>query len=110
MRVSTASAVFAARSEEGLIRTAGRLLKKGVSRRCERRGAGCKEARRRRCRWHRRGAATPQTAPRRRNRLRWLAFCSPGFEAENLPSEENSLLTELQKARHDTRIHFSAAC
>src|SRR6266487_3212749 len=25
---------------------------------------------------HRRGAPTPQTAPRRRNRLRWLAFCS----------------------------------
>ncbi len=25
---------------------------------------------------HRGGAATPQTAPRRRNRLRWLAFCS----------------------------------
>src|SRR6266508_2876382 len=36
------------------------------------------------------GAATPQTAPRRRNRLRWLASGA--------------------KAGHDARIHSSAAC
>src|SRR6266498_2652928 len=31
-------------------KSSNRLLKKGVRRRCERRGAGCKEARRKRCR------------------------------------------------------------
>src|SRR6476620_8800822 len=101
MRVSTASAVFAARSEEGLIRTAGRLLKKGVERRCERRGVGCQETRRRRCRWHRRGAATPQTAPRRRNRLRWLAFCSPLLQGgQALPAR---LFIVRQVAKGQTR-------
>ncbi len=30
---------------------------------------------------HRGGAATPQTALRRRNRLRWLAFCPRGLQA-----------------------------
>src|SRR6266540_1307729 len=33
---------------------------------------------------HRRGAPTPQTAPRRRNRLRWLVFCSRSSEKFSL--------------------------
>ena len=59
---------------------------------------------------HRGGAATPQTAPRRRNRLRWLAFCCDAIQARNILDEESHQRRELQKASHDTCIHSSAAC
>src|SRR6266545_2323753 len=39
---------------------------------------------------HRGGAATPQTAPRRRNRLRWLAFCSRRLSSKKLLLREDS--------------------
>jgi len=37
-------------------------------------------------------------------------FARGAFDEKSLHCEKSSLRRELQKARHDTRIHFSAAC
>jgi len=54
---------------------------------------------------------------RRRRRPRAAAtacgvwpFARDAFQENSLLSEKSSLRRELQKARHDSRIHFSAAC
>src|SRR5258706_7815702 len=50
---------------------------------------------------HGRGAATPKRPPRRRNRLRWLAFCRRRLDRENYSSQVRSPLTVYCK-RPDT--------
>ena len=50
---------------------------------------------------HRRGAPTPQTAPRRRNRLRWLAFCSQPVCCDEIPGQV-SLPCNMSCKRPDT--------
>ncbi|MCA1617488.1 MAG: hypothetical protein LC729_03420 [Acidobacteria bacterium] len=58
----------------------------------------------------RREAIAAQTALRRRNRLRWLAF-SPGCDlSRNHCRHLNSSPEKSAKGRTRLRIHFSAAC
>ncbi len=81
------------------LRRASRLLKKGVggvasaarpdARSRDEGDAGA----------HRRGAATPQTAPRRRNRLRCLAFCSRRFSREKSSLREVFLASRVAKGQ-----------
>src|SRR6266516_6133463 len=48
---------------------------------------------------HRGGAATPQTAPRRRNRLRWLASCSRRLSSEKPPPRRESPASRVAKGQ-----------
>jgi len=59
---------------------------------------------------HRRGAMTPQMAPRRRNPKGGRHFA--GARGKRMRSQFAIPLTghRMQSAGHDTRIHFSAAC
>src|SRR5439155_4453915 len=45
------------------------------------------------------GAATPQTAPRRRNPLRWLAFCSRHLKSKDIPHQVSLLSPRLAKGQ-----------
>jgi hypothetical protein len=55
------------------------LLKKGVGGVVSAAGSDARSRDEGDAKVHRGGAATPQTTLRRRNRLRWLAFCSQRF-------------------------------
>ena len=88
-----------------------RLLKKGVRRRCERRGAGCKEARRGRCRGASERSADAADGPAPPQPLAVAGLLLPTrLPRRDSCSSEPPLQHSLQKARHDARIHFSAAC
>src|SRR6266542_2041087 len=76
-----------------------RLLKNGVRRRCERRGVGCKEARRGRCRGASERSADAADGPRRRNRLRWLVFCSRRFSSEKVSLRKDFLASRVAKGQ-----------
>src|SRR6266545_1738386 len=58
---------------------------------------------------HRGGAATPQTAPRRRNRLRWLAFCSRRLASKKSPLQEDSLASRVAKGQPRHPHPFSSS-
>ena len=74
-----------------------RLLKKGVGAVASAGGPDAKSRDEGDAGAHRRGATPPQTTRRRRNRLRWLAFCSRRFSREKPSLREVFLRRELQK-------------
>jgi hypothetical protein len=59
---------------------------------------------------HRRGAMTPQMAPRRRNPKGGRHFAGARWQNRTEPFAENGIGRRMQSAGHDTRILFSAAC
>jgi hypothetical protein len=93
------------------LQPSSRLLKKGVGRRCERRRVGCKEPRRRRCRGASGKSGDAADGPAPPQPLAVAGLLLP-ITCERKPffSTEISLRRKVQKARHDARIHFSAAC
>jgi hypothetical protein len=78
---------------------ASRLLKKGVGGVASAAGLDARSRDEGDAGAHRRGAATPQTAPRRRNRLRWLAFCSRRFSREKSSLREVFLASRVAKGQ-----------
>ena len=76
-----------------------RLLKKGVGGVASAAGSDARSRDEGDAGAHRRGAATPQTAPRRRNRLRWLAFCSRRFSREKSSLREVFLASRVAKGQ-----------
>jgi ribosome small subunit-dependent GTPase A len=83
------------------LRQAGlnRLLKNGVERRCERRGTGCQAPRRRRCHGASQRSGNAADGPRRRNRLRWLAFCSRCLHKDSRLFRRDSLASRIAKGQ-----------
>jgi hypothetical protein len=59
---------------------------------------------------HRRGAMTPQMAPRRRNPKGGRHFAGARESKGNDRMATICIGRRPQSAGHDTRIHFSAAC
>jgi len=59
---------------------------------------------------HRRGAMTPQMAPRRRNPKGGRPFAGARQNEMMKPLPTTSNGCRLRIAGHDARIHFSAAC
>jgi len=59
---------------------------------------------------HRRGAMTPQMAPRRRNPKGGRHFAAARGKPMRLSFMINLTGRQMQSAGHDTCIHFSAAC